>query len=53
MRKRRWQETGEDCIMRSFITCTMLSGDQIKEEEMGGLCSTHGVDAKLVQNFGR
>jgi hypothetical protein len=20
---RRWQETGEDCIMRSFITCKL------------------------------
>jgi hypothetical protein len=21
--KRKWQEAGEDCIMRSFITCTL------------------------------
>jgi hypothetical protein len=20
---RKWRETGEDCIMRSFITCTL------------------------------
>jgi len=22
-KKRKWQEAGEDCIMRSFITCTL------------------------------
>jgi len=21
--KRKWQEVGEDCIMRSFMTCTL------------------------------
>jgi hypothetical protein len=21
--KRKWQEAGEDCIMRRFITCTL------------------------------
>jgi hypothetical protein len=23
IRGRKWQEAGEDCIMRSFITCTL------------------------------
>jgi hypothetical protein len=23
LRERNWQEAGEDCIMRSFITCTL------------------------------
>jgi hypothetical protein len=23
LRGRKWQEAGEDCIMRSFITCTV------------------------------
>jgi len=33
-RKRR--ETEEDCIMRSFTSCTLHQyGDQIKEHEMG------------------
>jgi hypothetical protein len=43
------------CIMRSFITCTLhqyYSGDQIKEDEMGGACSTHGRDEKCIQYFG-
>jgi hypothetical protein len=38
------QEAGEDCIMRSFITCTLLQilfGEQIKEDGMGGECSMH------------
>jgi hypothetical protein len=39
------QEVGENCIMRNFITCTLL---QIylelssKENEMGRVCSTNG-----------
>jgi len=37
----RWLHNGE------------LQGGQIKEIEMGGACSTHGRDEKLIQNFGR
>jgi hypothetical protein len=43
-RGRKWREAGEDCVMRSFITCThhqILSGCQIQENEMGGIRSTH------------
>jgi len=29
------------------------SGDQVKEDEMGGACSTHGCDEKCIQNVGR
>jgi len=35
LRRRKWQEVGEDCIMRSFITCTVhmnCLGDQIKKD---------------------
>jgi len=45
--RRKWRETGEDCIMRSFITCTL----QIKENEVGGAGSTQGRDDKCTQNF--
>jgi hypothetical protein len=45
LRGRKWRETGEDCIMRSFITCT-LQGDQMKVHEMGVTCSTHGRNEK-------
>jgi len=27
--------------------------DQIKEDEMGGACSTHGKNEKCIQYFGR
>jgi hypothetical protein len=30
----------------------MYKGDQIKEDEMGGACGTHGRDEKFIQNFG-
>jgi hypothetical protein len=32
---RKWQENGEDCIIRSFITCTLHPGR----------------DEKCIQNF--
>jgi len=37
LRERKWQEAGEDFIMRSFITCTLhkvLSGDQTKVDAL-------------------
>jgi hypothetical protein len=40
-------EAGEDCILKSFVTCKrheILLGDQIKEDEMGWTCSTYGRD---------
>jgi hypothetical protein len=38
------QEVGENCIMRSFITCTLLQvqSDQVREDEMCRACSTNG-----------
>jgi hypothetical protein len=37
-RQMKWQEVGENYIMRSFITCTLLI-----EDEIGRACSTNGV----------
>jgi hypothetical protein len=33
LRRRKWQEGGEDCIMRTFITCYWL----IKSREMSSM----------------
>jgi hypothetical protein len=44
LRGRKWREAGEDCIMRSFVTCKL---HQIKEDEIGGACSMHGRDENL------
>jgi hypothetical protein len=36
---------GENCIMRSFIACTLLQinlNDQVNEDEMGRACSANG-----------
>jgi len=52
LRGRKWREAGEDCTMRSFITCTLhhiYEGDKIKVDEMGRAYSTHGKDEKWVQ----
>jgi hypothetical protein len=47
------QEAGEDHIMRSFVICMIeyYQGDQVKEDEMGGLHGMLGRDEKCIQNF--
>jgi hypothetical protein len=45
---------GGSCTMRSFIFCTppqILLADQIKENEVGGTCGTHGSGEECVQGF--
>jgi predicted RNA-binding protein YlqC (UPF0109 family) len=34
----KWLEVIDNCIIRSFITCTL----QVKKDDMGGACSTKG-----------
>jgi len=34
--------------IRSLMTCTPYSGDQIKKSEMGGTCSTYGGEEKIL-----
>jgi hypothetical protein len=54
-RRRKGQETGEDCIMRSLITALLTKyywGDQIKEDDLSRACSTHGRVEKCVQYLG-
>jgi hypothetical protein len=54
LRERKGEGAGENCIMRSFIVLhQILLGDQVKDGEMGGACSTHGGDEKCLQNFSR
>jgi len=56
LRGRKWQEAAEDCIMRSFITCTLhiyYLDDQVKEDALGGTWNTRGRNEKSIQNFGR
>jgi len=44
------EEAGEDCMIRSFITCK-LHQISFKNDEMGGVCSTHGRDEKFLKYF--
>jgi hypothetical protein len=46
---RREQKGGKKCMMRGFIT---YRSDQIKENEKGLECSTHGSNEKCIQNTG-
>jgi hypothetical protein len=41
--------------MRSFMTCILRKynyNDQIKEDEMGRACTTHGGEQECIQGFG-
>jgi hypothetical protein len=45
-RKMKWQEAGEHCIKRSFITFMLTRynlGVHIKQNEMEVSCSTQGI----------
>jgi len=47
----KWREAGENCIMRGFMTCTlhqMLLGRSIKQDGVGDVCSTHGINAYKI-----
>jgi hypothetical protein len=53
---RKLLEAGEHCIMRRFMLLRFTkyySGNQVKENVIGGTCITHGRNKKSVQNFGR
>jgi hypothetical protein len=55
LKVRKYRETREDCIMRSFGNCKLyhiVQRDQVKEGEMGGAYSTHGRYEKFLQYFG-
>jgi len=48
------QETGGNHIVRSFmigVPSKRYSGDQIKETEMSGACSTYCRKEKYIQDF--
>jgi len=52
--KRDEVKGSEDQTMRSFMICIIYrhySGQQIKKE-MGGSCSTYGVEERCTQGFG-
>jgi hypothetical protein len=42
-------------IVRSLMICTaheILLGDQLEKNEIGGACSTFGVEKRCIQGFG-
>jgi hypothetical protein len=52
LKRRKRREAGEDCIMRAsqHVRFTKYcSGGQMKEDEMGGKCSTHVRDEKFME----
>jgi hypothetical protein len=54
LRGRKWRKAGKDCIMRSFITCTLHQKlGWSNKVEMGEACSTHGRDVKYTIVVGK
>ena len=48
-------KSGGNYIKRSFMLSTpqqIVLGDQIKKNEIGGACSTHGKEDRYIQVFG-
>jgi hypothetical protein len=48
-------EEKENCIIRSFAICSahlIFLEDQIKEDEMGGVCGTCEGNKKCKKDFG-
>jgi hypothetical protein len=44
----------ENCIMRSSVICTLCHiSPKIKDDEIGGILSTHRRDNKFSQNIGK
>jgi hypothetical protein len=55
-RGRKWRETGEDYILRNFLTSRFTiyyRGNQTKKDEIGGTCSKYGIDEKCILCFDR
>jgi hypothetical protein len=50
LRGRKWQEAGEDCMTKNFVTCMLnhILGGKGKEVEMDGSCRMHGRGEKCV-----
>jgi hypothetical protein len=50
----KYQEAGEYCIVRGFLTCTLgqVSINKIKEDEIGEACSKQERRV-FIQDFGK
>jgi hypothetical protein len=50
--------SGEDRMVRSFTSRThyqilrTISGDQIRKNEIGGVCSAYGGEERVIEGFG-
>jgi hypothetical protein len=49
-RRRKSWEAGEDCIVKSFITC-IIRVMKSRRMRCGAVCSTHGRDEKYIRNI--
>jgi hypothetical protein len=48
-----WGKLHNEELHNLYDSLNIIKSDHIKENEMGGSCSTNGGDEKHVQNFGR
>jgi hypothetical protein len=48
-----WRRLHNEELHNLYTSPNIIGGDQIKEDDMGGECSTHEGDGKCIQDFGR
>jgi hypothetical protein len=56
LRRRKEEEDGRNCILRSFRVCTSSKyyyGDQIMEDDMDSACGARGKNVTFIRNFSR
>jgi hypothetical protein len=55
LRRRKEEENGGNCILRSFRVCTSSKyyGNQIMEDDIGSACEARGKNVTFKRNFSR
>jgi hypothetical protein len=48
-----WIKVCNEEFNNLYSSLNIVSGDQIKKNEMGGECRTHGGEKRCIQDFGR
>jgi hypothetical protein len=55
LRGMKWQEGGENCVMRGFIICALNRVSlryQKKESEVSSACRAQGKNNNCIEQFG-
>jgi hypothetical protein len=47
-----WRRLHNEELYDLYCSPDIISGDQIKKNDMGGACSMHGTQERCIQSFG-